>query len=219
MFQNFQETFTFDDVLLVPQKSEILPKDAILETQLTKNIKLKMPFLSAPMDTVTEHEMAIVLALSGGMGFIHKNMTIEEQVEEVKKVKRYKNAFHENPTTVHPEDSIEKIHKLRLEFGYKKFPIFREGVADKCFELGDVSLSFEDITDNEIVKVRALYGERELSLIKILRAELSLIIRAINYTLYALAAAIVIILILIGRKVHKKIKWTSRSVRELCKLR
>jgi len=126
MYSDFQETLTFDDVLLVPQKSEILPKDAILKTKLTNSIELNLPFLAAPMDTICEHRMAIALALAGGMGIIHKNLTIEEQAEEVRRVKRYKNAFHENPTTVRPEDSIEKIHNLRLELGYKKFPVVDE---------------------------------------------------------------------------------------------
>ncbi|MFZ2979194.1 MAG: IMP dehydrogenase [Candidatus Magasanikiibacteriota bacterium] len=126
MFNQFQETLTFDDVLLVPQKSEILPKDAILKTKLTNSIELNLPFLAAPMDTVCEHKMAIALALAGGMGVIHKNLSIEGQVEEVKKVKRYKNAFHENPTTVLPSDSIKKVHQMRTEFGYKKFPVVDE---------------------------------------------------------------------------------------------
>ena len=126
MYDNFQETLTFDDVLLVPQKSEILPKDAILKTKLTNTIELNLPFLAAPMDTVCEHKMAITLALNGGMGIIHKNLTVEEQVTEVKMVKRYKNAFHENPTTVSPDDTIKKVHELRHEFGFKKFPVVDE---------------------------------------------------------------------------------------------
>ena len=126
MYSDFQETLTFDDVLLVPQKSEILPKDANLKTKLTNSIELNMPFLAAPMDTVCEHRMAITLALNGGMGIIHKNLTIEEQVKEVKKVKRYKNAFHENPTTVSPDDSIKKVHELRSNLGFKKFPVVDE---------------------------------------------------------------------------------------------
>ena len=88
MFSNFQQTLTFDDVLLVPQHSSVLPRDVSLTTYLTKEIKLNTPFLSAPMDTVTEHKMAIALALAGGIGIIHKNLTIDEQVKEVKMVKK-----------------------------------------------------------------------------------------------------------------------------------
>ena len=83
-----KEGLTFDDVLLVPQKSEVLPKDVKIETYLTKSIKLNMPLMSAGMDTVTESKMAISMARQGGIGIIHKNMSIEEQALEVDKVKR-----------------------------------------------------------------------------------------------------------------------------------
>jgi len=86
---------TFDDVLLVPQKSDVLPNEVDLKTQLTKKIKLNIPLLSAAMDTVTEHRMAIQIALLGGAGVIHKNLSIEKQVKEVKKVKAYRVAFDE----------------------------------------------------------------------------------------------------------------------------
>lgn len=123
MFKPFQETLTFDDVLLVPQESNILPKDAVLETKLTNEIELNLPFLSAPMDTVTEHKMAISLALAGGMGVIHKNLSVEKQVEEVKLVKRFENGFIEDPITVLPEDKISKLVKIEKEKGYSKIPV------------------------------------------------------------------------------------------------
>ncbi|MEK7624079.1 MAG: IMP dehydrogenase [Patescibacteria group bacterium] len=123
MFKPFEQTLTFDDVLLVPQASKILPKDAILKTQLTKDITLNLPFLSSPMDTVTEHKMAIALALSGGLGVIHKNLSIDEQVEEVKKVKRFENGFIEDPMTVGPDDPIVNVVKIREAHGYKKVPV------------------------------------------------------------------------------------------------
>ncbi len=123
MFKQFDETFTFDDVLLVPQKSSILPKDAILKTRLTQGIELNIPFISAPMDTVTEHKTAIVMALSGGIGIVHKNLSIEEQVEEIKLVKRFKNGFIENPITVNPNDSLDKVIEIRKKYGYKKVPV------------------------------------------------------------------------------------------------
>ncbi len=123
MFKSLQETLTFDDVLLVPQASDLLPKDTILTTELTAGIKLQLPFLSAPMDTVTEHTMAIAMALAGGMGIIHKNLSIEEQVRQVNLVKRFENGFIENPVTVKPEDKISVVQKLRTEMGYKKIPV------------------------------------------------------------------------------------------------
>jgi len=123
MFTQFEETLTFDDVLLVPQHSSILPKDTILKTKLTSSIELNLPFLSAPMDTVTEGKMAIAMALSGGMGIIHKNLPIDIQAKEVQKVKRFENGFIDNPMRVHPKDSITKVAQIREKFGYKKVPV------------------------------------------------------------------------------------------------
>ncbi len=123
MLSNFAETLTFDDVLLVPQKSDILPKDAILKTHLTPDIPLNLPFLSAPMDTVTEEQMAIRVASMGGVGVIHKNMTIEEQAQKVKVVKRFKNGFIKDPMTVHPDDPMKKVIQIRKNLGYKKVPV------------------------------------------------------------------------------------------------
>ena len=123
MFKQFQETFTFDDVLLVPQESDILPKDAQLTTHLTRDIRLNLPFMSAPMDTVTEHAMAIRMALFGGIGIIHKNLPIADQVGEVIKVKRFENGFIEEPISVSPDDTIAKVIEIRKEFGYKKVPV------------------------------------------------------------------------------------------------
>lgn len=90
MWENkFQkEGLTFDDVLLIPAKSEILPRDVTVATKLSEDVKLNIPILSAGMDTVTESEMAIAIAREGGMGIIHKNMSIEEQAEQIDKVKR-----------------------------------------------------------------------------------------------------------------------------------
>ena len=85
---NFKECLTFDDVLMVPKFSEILPREVDLSTSITKNIKLNIPLMSAAMDTVTEREMAVALAREGGIGIIHKNLSISEQCTEIDKVKR-----------------------------------------------------------------------------------------------------------------------------------
>lgn len=86
--KNSEEGFTFDDFLLVPAASAVEPKDVVTTSRVSRNHELKIPIISSAMDTVTEAEMAIILAQEGGMGVIHRNMTIKEQVEEVKKVKR-----------------------------------------------------------------------------------------------------------------------------------
>jgi IMP dehydrogenase len=126
MFKPFAETLTFDDVLLVPQESGILPKDALLNTLLTPEIKLNAPFLSAPMDTITEHKMAISLALAGGIGIIHKNLSIDQQAEEVRIVKRFENGFISDPITVRPTAPISEIVQIRADHGYKKIPVVDE---------------------------------------------------------------------------------------------
>ncbi len=92
-----KEGLTFDDVLLVPAKSEVLPKDVDMSVELTKTLKLKVPFISAGMDTVTEAEMAIAMARQGGLGIIHKNMSIEQQAEQVDKVKRSESGVITDP--------------------------------------------------------------------------------------------------------------------------
>jgi IMP dehydrogenase len=99
---------TFDDVLLVPSKSAVLPKDVETESRLTKNIRLKIPILSAAMDTVTGSEMAIAMARNGGLGIIHRNLTPEKQADEVRRVKKSESWIIENPITISPEDTIGK---------------------------------------------------------------------------------------------------------------
>ena len=121
---------TYDDVLLLPQYSEILPKDVDTSTQLTKGIKLNIPFVSAAMDTVTEHELAIKMALYGGIGIIHKNLTPDQQAEEVNKVKRFENGFIKSPMCARPDDTIEDIYAIRQKYGYKAVPITDNGKPD-----------------------------------------------------------------------------------------
>ncbi len=97
---------TFDDVLLEPRYSEVVPAECDLTTQLTKRIRLNIPLLSSPMDTVTEGEMAIALAQEGGLGVIHKNMSIETQTDEVDKVKRSANGIIYDPVTLPPDATV-----------------------------------------------------------------------------------------------------------------
>jgi IMP dehydrogenase len=114
---------TFDDVLLEPRYSSFMPAEVDVSTQLTKNIRLKVPLLSSPMDTVTESEMAIALAKVGGLGVIHKNMSIEAQMEEVTKVKRSANGIIPDPVTLHPEDDVSKARELMDQQNVSGVPI------------------------------------------------------------------------------------------------
>src|SRR5215470_573913 len=97
---------TFDDVLLEPSYSDIVPADADVRTQLTRNIRLNIPIVSSPMDTVTESELAIALAQEGGIGIIHKNLSIPQQTREVDKVKRSENGIITDPITLPPEQTV-----------------------------------------------------------------------------------------------------------------
>lgn len=110
--ENLQEALTFDDILLVPAYSEILPADTDLGTRLTRGIKLNIPFVSAAMDTVTESQLAIALAQEGGIGIIHRNMSIAEQVEQVRQVKKYESGVIKSPITVPPGMLIREVIDL-----------------------------------------------------------------------------------------------------------
>ncbi|MEN9424705.1 MAG: dehydrogenase, partial [Pseudomonadota bacterium] len=107
-----QEALTFDDVLLVPAHSTVLPADANLRTPLTRDIMLNIPLLSAAMDTVTEARLAIALAQEGGMGIIHKNMSIQAQADQVRTVKKYESGIIKNPITVAPDTTIRDVLAL-----------------------------------------------------------------------------------------------------------
>jgi len=109
------EGLTYDDVLLIPEYSEVLPRDVDTGTYLTRDIKLNLPILSAAMDTVTEHRMAIAMAANGGMGIIHKNMSIEKQAEEVRRVKRSESGMIVDPITLHEDDTLARAEQIMRE--------------------------------------------------------------------------------------------------------
>ncbi len=123
MGQIIGEGITFDDVLLVPQFSQVIPNQVDLSTNLTKKIKLNIPIMSAGMDTVTEHRMAIAMARQGGIGIIHKNMSIEAQAEEVDKVKRSENGVITNPFSLSPEHTLKDADELMGKFRISGVPI------------------------------------------------------------------------------------------------
>ena len=118
-----KEGLTFDDVLLIPAKSEVLPKDVNLSSQLTKKIKLNIPIISAAMDTVTEHKMAIAMAREGGLGVIHKNMPIELQAEEVRKVKRSESGVINDPFFLTPDHKVQEAEDLMRKYRISGVPI------------------------------------------------------------------------------------------------
>ena len=118
-----REALTFDDVLLVPQYSEIVPAKVTTTTNLIKDIKIKVPFISAAMDTVTESEMAKAMAREGGVGIIHKNMSIEKQAHQVAKVKRAENGVIFDPITISPNTKVYEAEKLMKEYKIGGFPV------------------------------------------------------------------------------------------------
>ncbi|WP_434101284.1 IMP dehydrogenase [Haemophilus influenzae] len=118
-----QEALTFDDVLLVPAHSTVLPNTANLSTKLTKEITLNIPILSAAMDTVTETKLAISLAQEGGIGFIHKNMTIERQADRVRKVKKFESGIVSEPVTVSPDLTLAALAEMVKKNGFAGYPV------------------------------------------------------------------------------------------------
>ncbi len=120
------EGVTFDDILLIPARSSVLPRETQLSTHLTRDIKLNIPFLSAAMDTVTESNMAIAMAAQGGLGFIHKNLSIERQADEVDKVKRSESGMIHQPITLKPEQTIDDALKIMSKYKVSGFPVIDE---------------------------------------------------------------------------------------------
>ncbi|MEX2530196.1 MAG: IMP dehydrogenase [Gemmatimonadota bacterium] len=121
------EALTFDDVLLLPDHSRVHPRDTRVDTQLTRNVRLSIPLLGAAMDTVTESRMAIALAREGGMGIIHKNMTVDRQAEEVDRVKRSESGMIQNPITLEPTATLRDAHELMARFSISGVPIVENG--------------------------------------------------------------------------------------------
>lgn len=117
------KALTFDDVLLVPAFSQVLPRDTSLATQLTRNIRLNLPLVSAAMDTVTEARLAIAIAQEGGIGIVHKNLTPREQAAEVARVKRYESGVLRDPITIAPDATVRQVRGLSSQHGISGFPV------------------------------------------------------------------------------------------------
>src|SRR5215471_16894628 len=123
------EGITFDDVLIIPRRSAVMPADAATDARLTRNIHLKIPLVSAPMDTVTESALAIALAQEGGIGIIHKNMPVEAQAREVAKVKRSANGIISDPLTLRPADTVARARELMRQHNVSGFPVTEDGAG------------------------------------------------------------------------------------------
>src|SRR3984957_16638528 len=119
---------TFDDVLLEPAYSDVLPIDVDVRTQATRNIRLNIPVISSPMDTVTESDLAIALAQEGGLGIIHKNMTIAQQTREVDKVKRSENGIITDPITLPPDETVATVKRIMEQHHISGVPITVNGL-------------------------------------------------------------------------------------------
>ncbi len=156
---DIRESLTFDDVLLVPQYSEIMPKDVDLEVEIIKGIKVKLPILSAAMDTVTESQMAISLAREGGLGIIHRNMSPERQAEEVDKVKRSESGIITNPVYIYPDSTLQEAEVIMSKYKISGLP-----VVDKNMKLVGIITnrdmrfvsSMEDKVKNYMVSERLI---------------------------------------------------------------
>jgi IMP dehydrogenase len=142
-----QKALTFDDVLLVPAYTNILPKDASLRTRLTRNISLNIPLLSAAMDTVTESRLAIAMAQEGGIGIIHKNLSPKDQAREVSKVKRFESGVLRDPITIPPTMKIRDVIALTVQYGVSGFPVVEGKVVVGIITNRD--LRFEEDLESE----------------------------------------------------------------------
>jgi len=121
----FEEAYSFDDVLLVPCHSDVLPKDVDTGTHLTKNLTLNIPIVTAAMDTVTEASTSISIAREGGIGFIHRNMSIKSQALEVDKVKKSESGMIIDPVTIHPDNAVNEVLELMRRYRISGVPVTR----------------------------------------------------------------------------------------------
>ncbi|ARE41672.1 Inosine-5'-monophosphate dehydrogenase [Rhodovulum sp. P5] len=157
-----REALTFDDVLLVPAASAVLPNQADTRTRVTKSIRLNIPLLSSAMDTVTEHRMAIAMAQAGGIGVIHRNLTVDEQAREVRRVKRYESGVVYNPITLTPDQTLADAKALIERYNFTGFPVVDEaGLVVGIVTNRDMRFASDDSTP-----VRAMMTAENLAVLK-----------------------------------------------------
>ncbi len=142
-----REGLTFDDVLLEPGPSEVMPTQVDTTTRLTREIDLNIPLLSSAMDTVTESRLAIAMAQSGGMGIIHRNLSIAEQADQVREVKRYESGMVINPITIHPDTPLSEVRRIKAERRISGFPVVERGTGKLVGILTNRDVRFETNPD------------------------------------------------------------------------
>jgi IMP dehydrogenase len=138
-----REGLTFDDVLLEPGPSEVMPTQVDTSTRLTREIDLNIPLLSSAMDTVTEARLAIAMAQAGGLGVVHRNLTIAEQAEQVREVKRYESGMVINPITIHPDTSMSEVRQIKAQRRISGFPVVERGTGKLVGILTNRDMRFE----------------------------------------------------------------------------
>ena len=137
-----REGLTFDDVLLEPGPSEVMPTQVTTETKLTREIGLNIPLVSAAMDTVTESRLAIAMAQAGGMGILHRNLSVEEQADQVREVKRYESGMVINPLTIGPETTLAEVREIKARRKISGFPVV-DAKGKLCGILTNRDMRFE----------------------------------------------------------------------------
>jgi len=138
-----REGLTFDDVLLEPGASDVMPTQVDVATRFTREIKLNIPLVSAAMDTVTESRLAIAMAQNGGIGVLHRNLTVEEQADHVREVKRYESGMVINPLTIHPDTTLAEIREIKARRKISGFPVVEPGTGRLCGILTNRDMRFE----------------------------------------------------------------------------
>ncbi len=156
MKKTIRKTYTFDDVLLVPQHSKVLPSTVDIKARISPKIELNIPIISAAMDTVTESDLAIAIAREGGIGIVHKNLSIQDQANEVRLVKRAESGLISNPYTLNPEDTLDKVLELKKQHKIGGFPVVDKGQLVGILTNRDIR--FET---NKKIKVSELMTHKE----------------------------------------------------------
>ncbi|HEC14486.1 MAG TPA: CBS domain-containing protein, partial [Rhodospirillales bacterium] len=147
---NIPEALTFDDVLLVPAESNVLPNETDTATRLTRTIELGIPLISAAMDTVTESKLAIAMAQSGGLGVVHKNLTPEEQAGEVRAVKKFESGMVVNPFTIPPEATLADALRIKESHNISGIPVVEDGSGKLVGILTNRDVRFADNLDQPV---------------------------------------------------------------------